>query len=169
MVFPSLPRALVFWFLCRSELQWRISAASPQIFTTAGSRWRAQFDTEFCVVRKLTNVYIHPIAAHFILWLLQPSHTVSYFFTNSCRRDKSLTFSEMIQTVLAVLILAIFFSIVDDYEMYDQQKPFSLEDQTALSGFLNTLTYKLLWNRPRAKSEKSLWENFVQNSKFLAK
>ena len=48
------------------------------------------------------------------------------------------------------------FSIVDDYEMYEQQKPFSLEDLTALSGFLNTLTYKLLWNRPRAKSKENV-------------
>lgn len=46
-----------------------------------------------------------------------------------------------------------FRSLVDDFEMYDQQKPFSLEDLTALSGFLNTLTYKLLWNKSTNKRE----------------
>ena len=43
--------------------------------------------------------------------------------------------------------------IVDDYEMYEKQKPFSLEDLIALSGFLNNLTYKLMWNRPRSTSK----------------
>ena len=37
--------------------------------------------------------------------------------------------------------------------MYEKQKPFSLEDLIALSGFLNNLTYKLMWNRPRSTSK----------------
>ena len=56
--------------------------------------------------------------------------------------------------------------IVDDYEMYEQQKPFSLEDLTALSGFLNTLTYKLLWNRPRAKKNAEM-VNLLDNTESL--
>ncbi|XP_022242610.1 ubiquitin-protein ligase E3B-like isoform X2 [Limulus polyphemus] len=37
-------------------------------------------------------------------------------------------------------------TILDDMEMYDQQKPFKLEELTAISAFLNQLVFKLVWN-----------------------
>lgn len=66
-----------------------------------------------------------------------------------------------------------FRSLVDDFEMYDQQKPFSLEDLTALSGFLNTLTYKLLWNKSTNKREifihlKSSISKYFLNFSFFS-
>ena len=41
---------------------------------------------------------------------------------------------------------ALIFRIVDDQEMYEKEKPFTLEDLVAMSSFLNTLVFKLLWN-----------------------
>ena len=37
-------------------------------------------------------------------------------------------------------------SIVDDSEMYEQQKPFRLDELVQISAFLNTLVFKMLWN-----------------------
>lgn len=37
-------------------------------------------------------------------------------------------------------------SIVDDSEMYDQQKPFRLDELVRISAFLNNLVFKMLWN-----------------------
>ncbi|KAK4297692.1 hypothetical protein Pmani_029911 [Petrolisthes manimaculis] len=37
-------------------------------------------------------------------------------------------------------------SVLDDLEMYEQQKPFSIADYTALSSFLNTFAYKIIHN-----------------------
>lgn len=39
-----------------------------------------------------------------------------------------------------------FRSIVDDSEMYDQQKPFRLNELVRISAFLNNLVFKMLWN-----------------------
>ena len=36
--------------------------------------------------------------------------------------------------------------IVDDSEMYDQQKPFHLDELVKISAFLNHLVFKMLWN-----------------------
>lgn len=36
--------------------------------------------------------------------------------------------------------------IVDDSEMYEQQKPFRLDELVQISAFLNTLVFKMLWN-----------------------
>ncbi|CAB3994760.1 Ubiquitin- ligase E3B [Paramuricea clavata] len=76
--------------------------------------------------------------------------------------------SQMSTSIQSLLILfcdccSHLIPIVDDYEMYEQQKPFSLEDLTALSGFLNTLNYKLLWNRPRAKKNAEM-VNLLDNT-----
>lgn len=37
-------------------------------------------------------------------------------------------------------------TILDDLEMYEQQRPFSLDDLVAISMFLNTFVFKLMWN-----------------------
>ena len=37
-------------------------------------------------------------------------------------------------------------SIIDDSEMYEQQKPFRLDELVQISAFLNTLVFKMLWN-----------------------
>ena len=39
-----------------------------------------------------------------------------------------------------------FCSIVDDSEMYEQQKPFRLDELVRISAFLNNLVFKMLWN-----------------------
>ena len=39
-----------------------------------------------------------------------------------------------------------FYSIVDDSEMYEQQKPFRLDELLKISAFLNNLVFKMLWN-----------------------
>lgn len=39
-----------------------------------------------------------------------------------------------------------FRSIVDDSEMYEQQKPFRLNELVRISAFLNNLVFKMLWN-----------------------
>lgn len=39
-----------------------------------------------------------------------------------------------------------FYSIVDDSEMYEQQKPFRLDELVKISAFLNNLVFKMLWN-----------------------
>ena len=36
--------------------------------------------------------------------------------------------------------------IVDDSEMYEQQKPFRLDELVRISAFLNNLVFKMLWN-----------------------
>ena len=38
------------------------------------------------------------------------------------------------------------FSILDDVELYEQQKPFCLDDLVSISSFLNQLVFKLIWN-----------------------
>jgi len=40
----------------------------------------------------------------------------------------------------------LFRSIVDDSEMYEQQKPFRLDELVRISAFLNNLVFKMLWN-----------------------
>ncbi|GFQ78587.1 ubiquitin-protein ligase E3B [Trichonephila clavata] len=37
-------------------------------------------------------------------------------------------------------------TILDDVELYEQQKPFCLEDLVSISAFLNQLVFKLIWN-----------------------
>lgn len=37
-------------------------------------------------------------------------------------------------------------SILDDVELYEQQKPFCLDDLVSISSFLNQLVFKLIWN-----------------------
>ncbi|GIY67610.1 ubiquitin-protein ligase E3B [Caerostris darwini] len=37
-------------------------------------------------------------------------------------------------------------TILDDVELYEQQKPFCLEDLESISAFLNQLVFKLIWN-----------------------
>ncbi|KAG8189904.1 hypothetical protein JTE90_018685 [Oedothorax gibbosus] len=37
-------------------------------------------------------------------------------------------------------------TILDDVELYEQQKPFMLEDLVSISAFLNQLVFKLIWN-----------------------
>ena len=37
-------------------------------------------------------------------------------------------------------------SIVDDSEMYEEQKPFRLDELVRISSFLNNLVFKMLWN-----------------------
>jgi len=43
-------------------------------------------------------------------------------------------------------LCAILNRIVDDQEMYEQQKPFLLDDLVHMSSFLNKLVFKLYWN-----------------------
>ncbi|CAN7945875.1 unnamed protein product, partial [Ixodes pacificus] len=33
-----------------------------------------------------------------------------------------------------------------DLELYEQQRPFSLDDLVAISAFLNTFVFRLVWN-----------------------
>ncbi|XP_042146688.1 ubiquitin-protein ligase E3B isoform X2 [Ixodes scapularis] len=37
-------------------------------------------------------------------------------------------------------------TILDDLELYEQQRPFSLDDLVAISAFLNTFVFRLVWN-----------------------
>lgn len=37
------------------------------------------------------------------------------------------------------------YRILDDVEMYDKQKPFSLEDLVSMSDMLNQLVFKSIW------------------------
>ena len=37
-------------------------------------------------------------------------------------------------------------TILDDMEMYDQQRPFSIEDFIVISSFLNNFVFKIIWN-----------------------
>jgi len=37
------------------------------------------------------------------------------------------------------------YRILDDYEMYDKQKPFNLQDLVELSDMLNQFTFKVIW------------------------
>lgn len=37
-------------------------------------------------------------------------------------------------------------TILDDLELYEQQRPFTLEDLVAISAFLNTFVFRLVWN-----------------------
>ncbi|XP_028410383.1 ubiquitin-protein ligase E3B-like [Dendronephthya gigantea] len=81
--------------------------------------------------------------------------------------------SQMLTSIQSLLILFCdccghLIPIVDDYEMYEKQKPFSLEDLTALSGFLNTLTYKLLWNRPRGKKNSDVVNQLDNTDRLLS-
>ncbi|KAF8796101.1 Ubiquitin-protein ligase E3B like protein [Argiope bruennichi] len=47
-------------------------------------------------------------------------------------------------------------TILDDVELYEQQKPFCLEDLVSISAFLNQLVFKLIWyNLIDAKAVKS--------------
>jgi len=45
-----------------------------------------------------------------------------------------------------MVILFSLYSIVDDSEMYEQQKPFRLDELVKISAFLNNLVFKMLWN-----------------------
>ncbi|XP_077511129.1 ubiquitin-protein ligase E3B [Amblyomma americanum] len=37
-------------------------------------------------------------------------------------------------------------TILDDLELYEQQRPFTLDDLVAISAFLNTFVFRLIWN-----------------------
>ena len=39
-----------------------------------------------------------------------------------------------------------FCSIVDDLELYEEQKPFTLEQLVSMSSFLNKLCFNLIWH-----------------------
>ena len=52
--------------------------------------------------------------------------------------------------------------IVDDSEMYDQQKPFHLDELVKISAFLNHLVFKMLWNE--VEDGKSLSRSFSPSS-----
>lgn len=45
--------------------------------------------------------------------------------------------------------------ILDDIELYEKQKPFSIDDLVKLSAFLNSLIFKLIWNEPERSQIKS--------------
>ncbi len=40
----------------------------------------------------------------------------------------------------------IYFRILDDVEVYEQNKPFGLDNLVAVSNFLNYLVFRLIWN-----------------------
>lgn len=46
--------------------------------------------------------------------------------------------------------------IVDDNEMYDQQKPFHLDELVKISAFLNNLVFKMLWNEMENEATEQL-------------
>ena len=46
-------------------------------------------------------------------------------------------------------VIAFHFSILDDVEIYEYEKPFTLKDLASLSGFLNQLVFRLIWDVPR--------------------
>lgn len=46
--------------------------------------------------------------------------------------------------------------IVDDSEMYDQQKPFHLDELVKISAFLNHLVFKMLWNEVEDETTEQL-------------
>lgn len=64
-------------FLFRSEFQRRVSSTTSEVSTTAWSRWRFKFNTEFCFLGKLTNVDIRSVIVNSVLWLLCSSYSVS--------------------------------------------------------------------------------------------
>lgn len=46
------------------------------------------------------------------------------------------------------------FSILDDIEMYEHQKPFTVEDYFAISSFLNNFVFRVIWNNLIGKKLK---------------
>ena len=54
------------------------------------------------------------------------------------------------RTILALRCLILMpvrlFRVLDDIEMYEEQKLFKLEDYVQISGFLNTFVYKIISN-----------------------
>lgn len=58
-------------------------------------------------------------------------------------------FTKMVKCLVKtdrMVILFSLYSIVDDSEMYEQQKPFRLDELVKISAFLNNLVFKMLWN-----------------------
>ncbi|XP_042898295.1 ubiquitin-protein ligase E3B [Parasteatoda tepidariorum] len=53
-------------------------------------------------------------------------------------------------------------TILDDVELYEQQKPFCLEDLVSISSFLNQLVFKLIWNN--LIDSKAVKSNALLNS-----
>lgn len=48
--------------------------------------------------------------------------------------------------MIRLFFYSFFRRILDDVELYEQQKPFMLEDLVSISSFLNQLVFKLIWN-----------------------
>ena len=44
--------------------------------------------------------------------------------------------------------------ILDDIEMYEHQKPFSLQELITISAFLNNFTFRIIWNNLLGKLEQ---------------
>ncbi len=44
------------------------------------------------------------------------------------------------------MIAFFFYRILDDIEMYEKSKPFSLENLVAISNFLNYFIFRTIWN-----------------------
>lgn len=55
--------------------------------------------------------------------------------------------------------------ILDDVELYEQQKPFFLEDLVSISSFLNLLVFKLIWNNLIGKL---ILKIFLSTFKFIS-
>ena len=73
---------------------------------------------------------------------------VSYEHDSSLTHNSRMAYwSEQVVKMKGQLIFFFFFrSIVDDSEMYEQQKPFRLDELVRISAFLNILVFKMLWN-----------------------
>lgn len=66
---------------------------------------------------------------------------------------------------LRTLIFIIYFSILDDIEMYEQQKPFVMRDYILMSSFLNIFLYKGI--SQNLFSEKLFLFLFLTNVYFI--
>lgn len=66
---------------------------------------------------------------------------------------------------LRTLISIIYFSILDDIEMYEQQKPFVMRDYILMSSFLNIFLYKGI--SQNLFSEKLFLFLFLKNVYFI--
>lgn len=44
------------------------------------------------------------------------------------------------------VVVVVNFRVLDDLEMYEQQRPFTISDYSAMSAFLNNFTYKVCFD-----------------------
>ncbi|XP_055376803.1 ubiquitin-protein ligase E3B isoform X2 [Condylostylus longicornis] len=81
------------------------------------------------------------------LWLLITSlgqHCGLKEFYEMLKLDSSVTQPQLLMLMLFCECMTHYVTILDEYEMYTEQKPFLLNDYVALSYFLNNFLYKII-------------------------